>query len=55
MTEYELGFYDARDSILELIDEWYTVYKPQLDKLPLSVSVGFLKRAIIDADVEEME
>lgn len=51
LTEYEQGFYDARDSVLGLIDEWYKEYKPQLDNLPLSVSLGFLKKAIIDADV----
>ncbi len=55
LTEYEQGFYDARDSMLELIDEWYAEYKPQLDNLPLSISIGFLKKAITDADVEEME
>ena len=52
---YEEGFYDARASVLELIDEWYKEYKSTLDNLPLSVSVGFLKKAILDADVEEME
>ena len=51
---YEEGFYDARDSVLGLIDEWYKEYKPTLDNLPLSVSIGFLKKAILDADVEEM-
>jgi len=55
LTEYEQGFYDARDSVLGLIDEWYKEYKPQLDNLPLSVSIGFLKLAITEADVEEME
>ena len=48
---YEDGFYDARASVLELIDEWYKEYKPQLDNLPLSVSIGFLKLAIVEADV----
>jgi len=51
---YEEGFYDARASVLELIDEWYKEYKSTLDNLPLSVSIGFLKKAILDADVEEM-
>lgn len=51
MTEYEQGFYDARDSVLLLVDEWYAEYKPQLDNLPLSISLGFLKKAIIEADV----
>ena len=55
LTEYEQGFYDARDSVLGLIDEWYKEYKPQLDNLPLSVSIGFLKLAITEADVLEME
>ena len=52
---YEEGFYDARSSVLELIDEWYTEYKGSLDLLPLSIALGFLKKAIIDADVEDME
>jgi hypothetical protein len=52
---YEEGFYDARASVLVLIDEWYAEYKSQLDHLPLSISIGFLKKAIIDADVEDME
>lgn len=52
---YEEGFYDARASVLELIDEWYGEYKSNLDNLPLSVSLGFLKRAILDADVLDME
>lgn len=55
MTEYELGFYDARNSILELIDEWYSTYKTSLDAVTVPIAIGFLKRAIIDADVEEME
>jgi hypothetical protein len=55
LTEYEQGFYDARSSVLELIDEWYAEYKPQLDNLPLPVSIGFLKLAIVEADVLEME
>ena len=55
LTEYEQGFYDARASVLELIDEWYKEYKPQLDNLPLPVSIGFLKLAIVEADVLEME
>ena len=55
LTEYEQGFYDARESVLGLIDEWYKEYKPQLDNLPLSVSIGFLKLAIVEADVLEME
>lgn len=55
LTEYEQGFYDARDSVLGLIDEWYKEYKPQLDNLPLPVSLGFLKKAIIEADVLDME
>ena len=52
---YEEGFYDAKSSVLELIDEWYAEYKSQLDHLPLSISLGFLKKAIIDADVEDLE
>ena len=55
MTEYEQGFYDAKDSVLDLIDEWYAEYKSQLDHLPLSVSLGFLKKAIIDADVMDAD
>lgn len=55
MSEYEQGFYDARDSVLGLIDEWYTTYKTQLSQIPLPIALGFLKRAIIEADVEEME
>jgi hypothetical protein len=51
LTEYEQGFYDARDSVLELIDEWYGEYKSNLDNLPLSVALGFLKQAITEADV----
>ena len=52
---YEEGFYDAKSSVLELIDEWYTEYKPQLDHLPLPLALGFLKKAIIEADVLDME
>lgn len=52
---YEEGFYDARASVLELIDEWYTEYKSSLDLLPLPVAIGFLKQAILDADVLDME
>jgi hypothetical protein len=52
---YEEGFYDARASVLELIDEWYAEYKSSLDLLPLPVAIGFLKLAITEADVEEME
>ena len=48
---YEEGFYDARASVLELIDEWYGEYKSNLDNLPLSVALGFLKQAITEADV----
>lgn len=55
LTEYEQGFYDARDSVLGLIDEWYKEYKPQLDNLPLSVSIGFLKLAITEADVMDAD
>ena len=55
LTEYEQGFYDARDSVLGLIDEWYKEYKPQLDNLPLSVSLGFLKLAITEADVMDAD
>jgi hypothetical protein len=52
---YEEGFYDARASVLVLIDEWYAEYKSQLDNLPLSISIGFLKKAIIDADVMDAD
>ena len=52
---YEEGFYDAKSSVLELIDEWYAEYKSQLDNLPLPLALGFLKRAIIDADVLDAE
>ena len=55
LTEYEQGFYDARESVLGLIDEWYKEYKPQLDNLPLSVSIGFLKLAITEADVMDAD
>jgi hypothetical protein len=55
MTEYEQGFYDARDSVLSLIDEWYETYKPDIDLLPTKVAIGFLKKAISDADVLEAE
>lgn len=51
MTEYEQGFYDAKESVLELIDEWYKEYKPNLDNLPLLLALGFLKKAIDEADV----
>ena len=55
LTEYEQGFYDARDSVLGLIDEWYSEYKPNLDNLPLPLALGFLKQAILDADVLDAE
>jgi hypothetical protein len=55
LTEYEQGFYDARDSVLGLIDEWYKEYKGSLDNLPLPLALGFLKQAILDADVLDAE
>ena len=53
MTEYEQGFFDARDSVIGLIDEWYAEYKPNLDNLPLPLALGFLKLSIMDAIVED--
>jgi hypothetical protein len=55
MTEYEQGFYDARDSVVSLIDEWYEVYQETIDHLPAKYTIAFLKRAIIDADVLDAE
>jgi hypothetical protein len=55
LTEYEQGFSDARSSVLELIDEWYEVYQGQVDHMPVKVAIAFLKKAIGDADVEDME
>lgn len=55
MNDYTEGFMDCRKSVLDLIDEWYKEYKGSLDLLPLPIALGFLKRAIVDADVEEVE
>lgn len=55
MNDYTEGFMDCRTSVLDLIDEWYKEYKPNLDNLPLPLALGFLKRAIVEADVVEME
>jgi hypothetical protein len=55
MTEYEQGFYDARDSVVSLIDEWYEAYQEQIDAIPPKIALSFLKQAIIDADVLDAE
>lgn len=55
MNEYEQGFYDARDSVLSLIDEWYEEYQETVDLMPAKYLIAFLKKAIIDADVLDAE
>ena len=51
LTEYEQGFYDARGSILELIEEFYTSYKDTIDTIPPKIVLSVLAQAIVEADV----
>lgn len=55
MTEYEQGFYDARDSVLDLIEEFYNTYKDTIDTIPPKIVLGVLAQAIVEADVLEAE
>lgn len=52
---YEEGFYDARQSILELIEEFYNTYKDTIDTIPPKVVLSVLGQAIVEADVLNME
>lgn len=53
MSEYEQGFYDARDSILELIEEFYNSYKDTIDTIPPKIVLSVLAQAIVEADILE--
>lgn len=53
MTEYEQGFFDARDSILSLIEEFYYTYKDTIDTIPPKIVLSVLSQAIVEADVLE--
>jgi hypothetical protein len=55
MNEYEQGFYDARDSVLSLIDEFYVAHEETLKWMSPRTVLEFLKLAIKTADIEEVE